>query len=97
MRRIREYTEFGLWARGILVEINMTQAELAEAVGVGKSTITDIFTGRTKNNKLLRDCITGYLKGKISADGWDDAAVRKERAGLQKEDRQILKQLSKKA
>lgn len=69
VRRIRNYTEFGLWARGILTELNMTQSELAEAVGVGKSTITDIFTGRTKNNKLLRDCITGYLEGKIAADG----------------------------
>jgi DNA-binding XRE family transcriptional regulator len=67
VRRIREYTEFGLWARGILMELNMTQAELADAVGAGKSTITDAFTGKTRKNQQLCECIEGYLKRKISS------------------------------
>ncbi len=69
MRRKRQYSDFGKWANGILVELNMTQAELAEAVGAGKSTITDIFTGKTKNSRLLCESITEYLEGRAKTDG----------------------------
>ena len=99
MRRIREYTEFGLWARGILMELNMTQAELADAVGAGKSTITDAFTGKTRKNQQLCECIEGYLKGKISSSSRQNKltgaakymSAKKEKADLRRENRQILK------
>ncbi len=64
MRRKRQYSEFGLWAKGILMELNMTQTELAQALGAGRSTVSDVFTGRTKDGGFLQERISNYLEGK---------------------------------
>lgn len=60
MRRKREYTELGLWAKTIMAELNMTQAELAESLHVASPSLTDIFTGKTKKSPL-KEAVKAYL------------------------------------
>lgn len=64
MRRIRRYSEFGLWASGILAELNMTQSELAEEVGCSKTMVSELFTGKS-NNRIIQKCIEELLLQKI--------------------------------
>lgn len=52
MRRVRQYSEFGLWASGILAELNMTQLELAEAVGCSRTSVSEVFTGKSRSMRL---------------------------------------------
>ncbi len=75
MRRKRQYSEFGLWAKGILMELNMTQTELAQALGAGRSTVSDAFTGRTKDGGFLQESIRSYLEGKTAEYGGKGKAV----------------------
>lgn len=60
MRRKRCYTEFGLYVAGMLAELNMTAAELAERIGVSKATVSETMTGRLNNQKTIeaiRSCL----------------------------------------
>lgn len=64
MRRKREYTELGLWAKSTMAELNMTQAELAESLRVSSASLTDIFTGKTKRSPL-KESVKAYLLAEV--------------------------------
>lgn len=52
-----DLTPFGLWIKTRLLERNMTQSDLAEAVGVRKSYITKIVRGEVITSKYNDDII----------------------------------------
>ncbi len=73
MRRKRKYSEFGIWGTGILAEINMTQAELAEIVGCSRTKISELFTGKSTDAMMVA-CIKNFLLEKVKEhDGKEKA------------------------
>lgn len=53
MKRIREYTDFGLWVKMTLAKKCITQKELSEETGLAQSTITEILTGKNKKKENM--------------------------------------------
>lgn len=48
---MKQSTEFGRWAKKRLIDLEMTQAELARQVGTSRQYINQIFSGKKKNSK----------------------------------------------
>lgn len=56
----RELTAFGIEVKKKLIELNMTQRQLAEAVGMGEVYLNVILHGERSGTKY-REAITEYL------------------------------------
>lgn len=61
MRRINEYTEFGLWLRTELMKRNLTNREFAAMTGVNSKVVTDVMVGRNKSHQeRMRQTLERY-------------------------------------
>ena len=54
MRIRREPTEVGTKIKILLIKKNMTVTELAEHLGLGQSTVSDVIYGRNRSKKTIR-------------------------------------------
>lgn len=58
-------TEFGRWVKKKLIDLNMTQAELAKRVGCSRHYINQILAGTRKKSKYIPE-IKKILKDKVA-------------------------------
>ncbi|GAB6085346.1 helix-turn-helix domain-containing protein [Alkaliphilus crotonatoxidans] len=49
----RKLTEFGVWVKKRLIELNMDQKQLAALLGVSESYLTDVLRGSKKGLKYI--------------------------------------------
>ncbi len=66
MKRISNYTKFGMWLKVELLKRNLTQRELAALTGINYRVISAVMTGQNKSHEdTLKTALMEYDKGRV--------------------------------